>query len=143
MDVATAEQCLGAGSQFIVSPATVPALVPVAHAQGAPVILGALTPTEVVTAAAAGADYVKVFPVSAVGGPGYLKALSGPLPHIKFAPTGGINLETLGAYVAAGATLLGAGGALADYRLLEREGADAVAKLAARYVDALRAARSK
>ena len=64
---------------------------------------GALTPTEVITAWKAGADMVKIFPASAVGGPKYLKALKGPLPDVKMLPTGGVNAQTAGEFIAAGA----------------------------------------
>jgi 2-dehydro-3-deoxyphosphogluconate aldolase / (4S)-4-hydroxy-2-oxoglutarate aldolase len=133
-----AKQCLAAGAQFIVSPATVPALVPLAHAANVPVMLGALTPTEVLVASRAGADFVKVFPCSALGGAEYLKALKGPFPNIKLLPTGGVTLETMASYLAAGAAALGVGTALADYKLLQTKGHAALVELAQRYSTAFR-----
>jgi 2-dehydro-3-deoxyphosphogluconate aldolase/(4S)-4-hydroxy-2-oxoglutarate aldolase len=141
LTLAQAESCLAAGARFLVSPGFVPGLIEAGHARGAAVMPGALTPTEVITTWQAGADLVKVFPCSALGGAGYLKALSAPFPDVKLLPTGGVTLDTLDDYVRAGASALGVGAALADTALLEREGADAVARLAAAYVERYRAAR--
>jgi len=128
-----ARRCIESGAEFLVSPATLPSLVPIGHAAEVPVMLGALTPTEVHAAAIAGADFVKVFPASSLGGASYLKALRGPFPNIPLLPTGGVTLETMAAYVKAGARVLGVGTALADYPLLESQGAAAVTSLAERY----------
>lgn len=132
---AVATECLSAGAEFIVSPATLPELVGVAHAADVPVMLGALTPTEVLQAAQTGSDVVKVFPCSALGGASYLKALRGPFPDLPLMPTGGVSLETMADYVQAGAVALGVGSNLADYKLLSTEGEQAVADLARRYVE--------
>ncbi len=129
-----AHRCTAAGARFIVSPATLPSLVAAAHGADVPVALGALTPTEVLTAAQCGSDFVKVFPCSALGGPSYLEALKGPFPDIELFPTGGVRLETMHSYLATGVRVLGIGTALADYNLLERDGAPAVVDLARRYV---------
>ncbi len=141
LDPTMAQRCLVAGARFVVSPAVLPELVPVAHRHGAVAILGALTPTEVLAAHQASADFVKLYPVSSLGGPQYVSALRAPLPQIKYAPSGGVELDTLGAYVAAGATLVAVGGALADAELLQRDGRDAVVQLARQYVEAWRLAR--
>lgn len=132
--VLQARECLAAGAEFIVSPATLPELVGASHAADVPVMLGALTPTEVLTAFTSGADFVKVFPCSALGGASYLEALRGPFPDAKLLPTGGVTLETMAAYLKAGAAALGVGTALANHRLLEKEGEAAVRDLARRYV---------
>jgi 2-dehydro-3-deoxyphosphogluconate aldolase/(4S)-4-hydroxy-2-oxoglutarate aldolase len=103
---------------------------------------GALTPTEVITAWKAGADMVKIFPCSAMGGAKYLRALKGPLPDVKMLPTGGVNLATVGEYLAAGASALGIGGELVDVAALGA-GQDAVITQRARELgDAVRAARA-
>jgi 2-dehydro-3-deoxyphosphogluconate aldolase/(4S)-4-hydroxy-2-oxoglutarate aldolase len=127
--------CLNVGAQFIVSPATVPALIPPAQAREVPTMIGALTPTEVLTAWQAGCDLVKVFPCSALGGASYLKALRGPFPDLPLVPTGGVTLDTMGDYLEAGARALGVGTALANHSLLSKEGASAVTDLARRYVE--------
>lgn len=126
--VMTAEEataCIDAGAAFIVSPGFDPATVDAAHAGGVPSVPGALTPTEVITAWKAGADFVKVFPCSALGGPSYLRALRGPLPHVKLLPTGGVTLTTAPDYIKAGATALGVGSELIDLAALQA-GQDAV-----------------
>lgn len=136
------KRCIDSGATFLVSPGYVPGLVNTGHDHGCPVMLGALTPSEVLAAWKEGSDFVKVFPCSALGGASYLKALAAPFPQIKLLPTGGVTLETMAEYVAAGAAALGVGNALADVSLLEREGADAVAALAKRYQEAYTQARA-
>lgn len=140
---ADGQRCLDAGARFLVSPGYVPGLVTLAHARGAAAMIGALTPSEVITCWKEGSDFVKVFPCSALGGASYLKALKAPLPHVKLLPTGGVTLETMAEYLAAGASALGVGAALADVALLEREGADAVTALARTYVETYRRAKAR
>ena len=86
---------------------------------------GALTPTEVVNAWNAGADFVKVFPAGAVGGASYLKALKAPLPQIELVPTGGVSLKTAADFIKAGAAALGVGADLVDIKAI-REGQSVV-----------------
>ncbi len=100
---------LRAGARFLVSPIYDPALVGIAHAHGALVAIGGLTPTEIVAAARAGADYVKVFPGESLGGPTYIKHLRGPLPDIPLMVTGGVTRDNAAAYLAAGAQSVGLG----------------------------------
>jgi 2-dehydro-3-deoxyphosphogluconate aldolase/(4S)-4-hydroxy-2-oxoglutarate aldolase len=137
LDPETARTCVGAGACFIVSPNFDPATVEMARSLDAVSIPGALTPTEIVTAARAGADCVKVFPCSAVGGPGYLKALRGPLPDIKLVATGGVHLENVVEYLEAGATAVGLGAGLIDWGRLEREGDQSVVGQTRRFVAAI------
>ena len=101
-----------AGASFLVSPHTDVSLLALAREHKVPFLAGALTPTEVVRAYQAGATCVKLFPGSAVG-PGYLKALRGPLPHIPLMPTGGVDEKNLGEWLSAGAVAVGMGGNLA------------------------------
>ncbi|MES1210133.1 MAG: bifunctional 4-hydroxy-2-oxoglutarate aldolase/2-dehydro-3-deoxy-phosphogluconate aldolase [Pseudomonadota bacterium] len=143
LDAETVRACVDAGAAFIVSPGFDPATVQAAHACDVPVMPGALTPTEVITAWKAGADMVKVFPCSAVGGAKYLRALRGPLPGVKFMATGGVNASTAADYIAAGASALGVGAELVDPALLEA-GQDAVLTDRARELVAIvRGARAK
>jgi 2-dehydro-3-deoxyphosphogluconate aldolase/(4S)-4-hydroxy-2-oxoglutarate aldolase len=137
LDAETARVCVSAGARFIVSPAFDPATVETVRTLEAVSIPGALTPTEIVTAARAGADCFKLFPCSAVGGPGYLKALRGPLPDIKLVATGGVHLENVVAYLEAGATAVGLGAGLIDWGRLEREGDQSVVGQARRFVAAV------
>ena len=143
LDAEAAHACVAAGAAFIVSPGLDLGTVAAAHERGVPIMPGALTPTEVITAWKAGADVVKIFPASAVGGPKYLKALKGPLPDVKMMPTGGVNASTAGEFIAAGACALGVGSELVDTAALAR-GEDAVLTARAReLVAAVAAARAK
>ncbi|MBC8133059.1 MAG: bifunctional 4-hydroxy-2-oxoglutarate aldolase/2-dehydro-3-deoxy-phosphogluconate aldolase [Deltaproteobacteria bacterium] len=118
LDAETVGVCVDAGADFIVSPGFDPGTVAAARARDVAVMPGALTPTEVIAAWKAGADMVKIFPCSAVGGAKYLRALRGPLPHVKFMATGGVNASTAAEYIAAGASALGVGSELVDTELL-------------------------
>jgi 2-dehydro-3-deoxyphosphogluconate aldolase/(4S)-4-hydroxy-2-oxoglutarate aldolase len=119
--VASAEDaraCLDAGAKFLVAPWVGAEILPPARAAGAAVMLGALTPTEVRAAIAAGADVVKIFPASSAGGPNHLKALASVFPGIAFCPTGGVDPSNIGAWLAAGAAFVGIGGKLVDEKLI-------------------------
>lgn len=117
-DAATARACLDAGARFIVAPWVDPSLAAPARAAGACLMLGAVTPTEVRGALAAGADVVKVFPASSVGGPAHVKALRSVFPDVVFCPTGGVDARNLHDYLAAGAAFVGIGGKLVDEALI-------------------------
>ncbi|MFW9769031.1 MAG: bifunctional 4-hydroxy-2-oxoglutarate aldolase/2-dehydro-3-deoxy-phosphogluconate aldolase [Candidatus Thorarchaeota archaeon] len=113
------DKVVKAGSEFIVSPNYHLSMVKVAHSLKKPIIPGALTPSEIYNAYANGADAVKVFPVGNVGGAAYLKAIRGPLPQIPLVPTGGVNLETAGPMLDAGAYALGVGSAITDKKAIK------------------------
>jgi len=138
MDLETAKACLDAGAQFIVAPNTDDALVEWLVGGQIFVAPGALTPTEVVHTHSLGADVVKVFPCSAVGGASYIKALKAPLPHIELMPTGGVTAENAADYIRAGACCVGAGGNLVDAKLLHTDPAQ-ITKLASQYCTSARA----
>jgi 2-dehydro-3-deoxyphosphogluconate aldolase / (4S)-4-hydroxy-2-oxoglutarate aldolase len=110
--VADAELAVAAGAGYLVAPDLRPEVVGWAVERGLPVVPGALTPTEVAAAWAAGATAVKVFPVSAVGGPAYVKALRAPLPEVPLVPTGGVGIDDIGDYLDAGAAAVGLGSPL-------------------------------
>src|SRR6476660_5491327 len=118
LDAETARIALLSGAEFVVSPTLDLRVIEVCRRYGKTVMPGAFSPTEVLAAWQAGADIVKVFPCDVLG-PAYLKALAGPLPQIRLMPTGGVNLETIGAFLQAGAFALGVGGALVDPKLVE------------------------
>ena len=142
LDPETARACILAGAQFVVSPATNVATIACCRRYGIPIMPGALTPTEVVAAWEAGADMVKVFPCSALGGASYIKALKAPLPQIDLIPTGGVNLQTAAEFIKAGSTALGVGADLVDLKAL-REGQDALLTDRARQlVEIVRTARA-
>jgi 2-dehydro-3-deoxyphosphogluconate aldolase/(4S)-4-hydroxy-2-oxoglutarate aldolase len=110
--VGDAELAVEAGAAYLVAPDLRADVVAWAAARDLPVVPGALTPTEVAAAWAAGATAVKVFPVSAVGGPAYLKAVRAPLPEVPLVPTGGVGIDDIGAYLDAGAVAVGIGSPL-------------------------------
>ena len=125
LDAETAKSCISAGAQFIVSPALNMETIAYCREQDVAVMPGALTPTEVVQAWNAGADFVKVFPAGAVGGASYIKALKAPLPQIELVPTGGVSLKTAADFIKAGAAALGVGADLVDIKAI-REGQSAL-----------------
>jgi len=114
-----AQECIDAGAQFIVSPGTDLGTIELCRSRDIVVMPGALTPTEVISAWKAGADIVKIFPCSALGGAKYLRALKGPLPDVKMLPTGGVSVATVHEYIAAGAAALGIGSELVDPAALQ------------------------
>jgi len=113
-DAEAAAACLAAGAQFLVTPWLDPAVVGVARAAGACAMPGALTPTEIRACLSAGADAVKIFPASAVGGPAYVKAMRAVFNAAIFCPTGGVDAGNAPDYFAAGADCVGIGGRLVD-----------------------------
>jgi 2-dehydro-3-deoxyphosphogluconate aldolase/(4S)-4-hydroxy-2-oxoglutarate aldolase len=130
-DAAAATACLNAGARFIVAPWVDPTLAEPCRTAGAALMLGALTPTEVRAALAAGADVVKVFPASSAGGPAHIKALVSVFPGVSFCPTGGVDPANVAAYLTAGAAFVGMGGALVDERRIvagDRAAIEAAAK---------------
>jgi 2-dehydro-3-deoxyphosphogluconate aldolase/(4S)-4-hydroxy-2-oxoglutarate aldolase len=114
LDAETARACILAGAQFLVTPALNVKTIELARRYSKPIFPGALTPTEVLTAWEAGADAIKVFPCNALGGAKYIKALKAPLPQIELVPTGGVNLETVADFLAAGSAAVGVGSELVD-----------------------------
>jgi 2-dehydro-3-deoxyphosphogluconate aldolase / (4S)-4-hydroxy-2-oxoglutarate aldolase len=138
---ALAESSLDAGAEFLVTPCLVHDVIAVAHQRGAAVLPGAMTPTEVFTAWSAGGDIIKIFPASSVGGPAYLRALRGPFPYIPVCPTGGVNLQTLGAFIEAGACAVGVGGELVSKAAVDSGDFARITALAQQYVAALHTAR--
>lgn len=143
LDSETARACILAGAQFIVSPALDLDTISCCRRYSIPVMPGAMTPTEVVTAWKAGADFVKVFPANAVGGASYIKALKAPLPQIQLVPTGGVSLKTAADYIKAGAAALGVGADLVDTAAL-RAGEDKVITARARqFIEIVKSAREE
>jgi 2-dehydro-3-deoxyphosphogluconate aldolase/(4S)-4-hydroxy-2-oxoglutarate aldolase len=143
LDAEAARACIAAGAQFVVAPGLDLAVVRTAQELGKPVVPGALTPTEVITAWHAGADMVKVFPCSAVGGAAYIRALKAPLPRVKLLPTGGVDRDTAADYIRAGASALGIGAALVDVKALAREGDEALTARARELVEIVRSTRAQ
>jgi 2-dehydro-3-deoxyphosphogluconate aldolase/(4S)-4-hydroxy-2-oxoglutarate aldolase len=143
LDAQTAQKCFDVGAQFLVSPGFDLETVKAARVAGKLIMAGALTPTEVIMAWKAGADFVKVFPASAVGGPSYLKALRGPLPQIPLVPTGGVNLNTAADFLRAGAAALGIGGELVSAAALESGNTTPITEAAKKYLAIVKQTREE
>jgi len=141
LDPETARTALLHGAEFLVSPSTNLDVIRMAHRYDKLVMPGALTPTEVVTAWDAGADMIKIFP-SDINGPGYLKALKGPLPQVLMLPTGGVDLDTAADFLRAGASALGIGGALVEKEAVAKGDLARVESLAKQYVQIVRETRA-
>lgn len=142
-DRSMVEGAIDAGAEFIVTPCLVPDVITAARAHDVAILPGAMTPTEVFTAWSLGGDIIKIFPASHVGGASYLKALKGPFPQIKFCPTGGVNLQTIGEYFAAGASAVGVGSELVLKSAVQSGDYKAITTLATQYVEAVAQARTR
>lgn len=142
LDSETARACMLAGAQFFVTPALKLSTIETAHRYSKPIMPGALTPTEVLTAWEAGADAIKIFPCGNVGGAKYIKALKAPFPHIEMVPTGGVNLETCGDFLKAGACAVGVGGELIDAANIKAGKFDVFEERARQFLAAIAKARS-
>ena len=136
-----ADAAVDAGCAFLVTPCLLPEVIARARARRVPVLAGALTPTEVFAAHAAGADFIKVFPAGAVGGPDYLRALRGPFPDIDLVPTGGITLLNAGEYIRAGAAAIGVGGELISREAIAAKDFSAIGALGRQFIEAVSRAR--
>jgi 2-dehydro-3-deoxyphosphogluconate aldolase/(4S)-4-hydroxy-2-oxoglutarate aldolase len=143
LDPETARICMLAGAQFFVTPSLKASTIEMANRYSKVICPGALTPTEVLTAWEAGADIVKVFPCGNVGGPKYIKALKGPFPHIEMVPTGGVNLETAGEFLKAGACAVAVGGELVDAKLIKEGKYDEIEARARQYLAVIQKAREE
>ena len=139
---AQAEATIEAGAEFVVSPSTHLEVIALTKARKIISIPGALTPTEVITAWNAGADYVKIFPCSSMGGASYLKSLLAPFPHIKLIPTGGVTLETAESFLRAGARALGVGSDLVNLAAIDAGTPETITETARAYLKAIADARA-
>jgi 2-dehydro-3-deoxyphosphogluconate aldolase/(4S)-4-hydroxy-2-oxoglutarate aldolase len=138
LDPETARMCILEGAKFVVSPALNLATIEMCHRYSIAVLPGALTPTEIVTAWQAGADVVKVFPASAMGGAKYLTALKGPLPQVELIPTCGVSLATAHEFLAAGAFALGVGSDMCDLKAIDEGKPEKVTESAKKYLEIVR-----
>src|ERR1041384_7720750 len=143
LDPEIARACIDVGARFVVSPALNLETITLCRQQDVPVMPGALTPTEIVTAWNAGADFVKVFPCGAMGGAGYIKSLKAPLPQIELVPTGGVTLATAATFIQAGAAAIGIGADLVDVKAIRAGHPEKVTAAARAYVGAVSKARMK
>ncbi|MAD23607.1 MAG: 2-dehydro-3-deoxyphosphogluconate aldolase [Verrucomicrobiales bacterium] len=142
IDDDTCKAAIDAGAKYIISPITKPSLVENAHAMDRPVMLGAYTPSEAQAAYEAGSDFIKIFPADSLG-PSYIKALLAPLTHLKIIPTGGVNLDTMESFLAAGSTALGIGSSLLKKNIINSENWSELESLSRQHVDKLAKLKSR
>ena len=141
LDAETAQHCIDAGADLIVSPGLDVATVQHVAGAGKLMAAGALTPTEVIHAWKAGSDFVKIFPCGTVGGAKYIKSLKAPLPQIPMIPTGGVNLETAADLIRAGAEALGVGAELVSASALQSGNLKEITETARKFVAIVRETR--
>lgn len=133
LDLDTAQRCIDAGAQFLVSPCLVPGMAQLAHDAGRLALIGGFTPGEILAAQREGADIVKVFPAS-TGGPEHLRAIHAVFPQIALCPTGGVSLQNMQAYFDAGAAVVGVGNNIVDQKALAAGDRAAVVAHARRFL---------
>jgi 2-dehydro-3-deoxyphosphogluconate aldolase/(4S)-4-hydroxy-2-oxoglutarate aldolase len=130
-------EAIEAGAEFVVTPICRTEFVPIARAADRPIMLGAYTPTEAQTAHEAGADFIKIFPADTLG-PGYIKALRAPLPHLKIVPTGGVDVHNVADFLKAGCAAVGVGGSMVTAKMLQEADWAGLTRLAEQFVKAAR-----
>jgi 2-dehydro-3-deoxyphosphogluconate aldolase / (4S)-4-hydroxy-2-oxoglutarate aldolase len=143
LDIEAARRCLGAGAMFLTSTGLDLEMVDFAVKQEVVVFPGVLTPTEVMMASKAGADFVKIFPCSQLGGPAYIKALKAPFPQVPLIASGGVNQRTAADFIVAGAVAVGIGGDLIQPDAIKCRERDWIRELAHRFVHIVRGARGQ
>jgi 2-dehydro-3-deoxyphosphogluconate aldolase/(4S)-4-hydroxy-2-oxoglutarate aldolase len=142
-DVETARLCLDAGAGFLTTPGLDLEIADFALKRDVAVLPGALTPSEVMAARKAGADFVKVFPCAQVGGPDYIRALKAPFPQIPLIASGGVDQKNAADYILAGAAALGIGQHLIHQNAIKRRQREWIHELARRYTNMVNEARSR
>jgi len=141
LDPETARTAILAGAQFVVTPTLNTSVIELCRRYAVPTVIGAFSPTEMLTAWEAGATYVKVFPAS-VGGPGYLKDVRGPLPQLKLIPTGGVSVDNAGDFIRAGAVAIAVGSNLVDAKSVANEDWSVLEERARALIAAVQSART-
>jgi 2-dehydro-3-deoxyphosphogluconate aldolase/(4S)-4-hydroxy-2-oxoglutarate aldolase len=140
LDAETARVAILAGARFVVTPTVSAATIEICNRYGVATTIGALTPTEILTAWQAGATFVKVFPAN-LGGPRYLRDVLGPLPQLKLIPTGGVDVDNAGEFIRAGAVAVALGSNLVDSQSVATEAWETITARAQAIVDAVAGAR--
>jgi 2-dehydro-3-deoxyphosphogluconate aldolase/(4S)-4-hydroxy-2-oxoglutarate aldolase len=141
LDAKVCREAIEAGAEFVVTPICRTEFVAIARAAERPIMLGAYTPTEAQVAHEAGADFIKIFPADTLG-PGYIKALRAPLPHLKIVPTGGVDVHNVGDFLKAGCVAVGVGGTLVSSKVLQEADWAGLTRKAAEFVKAAGNAKS-
>jgi 2-dehydro-3-deoxyphosphogluconate aldolase/(4S)-4-hydroxy-2-oxoglutarate aldolase len=139
---AQAQATIEAGAEFVISPSLHLDVIAKTKELGKVSIPGSLTPTEVITAWNAGADYVKIFPCSAMGGAPYLKALKAPFPFLNLIPTGGVNLQTAPDFIKAGAKALGVGADLVNPKAIKEGKPETITAASKAYLEVIKQTRA-
>ncbi|HEY0257531.1 MAG TPA: bifunctional 4-hydroxy-2-oxoglutarate aldolase/2-dehydro-3-deoxy-phosphogluconate aldolase [Candidatus Methylacidiphilales bacterium] len=142
LDVATAQAAIEAGAEYVVTPVLKPEVIAFCNQMEKPILAGVYTPTEAQTATELGADFVKLFPADGLG-PAYVRAIRGPLPHLRIVPTGGVDLNTAGDFIQAGCVAVAAGSSLVSKEILKNRDWAKLKDLAAQFVAAVAHARKK
>ncbi len=142
LDAQTCRSALEAGAEFVVTPVCRPDFVNIVHGFDRPIMLGAYTPTEAQTAHEAGADFIKIFPADTLG-PGYMKAVRAPLPHLRIVPTGGVDVGNVVDFLKAGCVALGVGSSLVSAKILQEANWPELTRRAQEFVKAAQDARKK
>jgi 2-dehydro-3-deoxyphosphogluconate aldolase / (4S)-4-hydroxy-2-oxoglutarate aldolase len=142
LDADAARHCLDCGASFLTSTGLVPEVVEFAHQHDVAVIPGALTPTEIMVARKAGVDFIKVFPCAQVGGPSYIRALKAPFPDVRLIATGGVDQQTAGPFIRAGAVALGVGEHLVPQQAVMDKDREWIRELSRRFVNLVKRARA-
>jgi 2-dehydro-3-deoxyphosphogluconate aldolase/(4S)-4-hydroxy-2-oxoglutarate aldolase len=142
LDVKTAEAALDAGAEYIVTPVLKPEVIAFCNRRGKPICAGSYTPTEAQTAHELGADFIKIFPSDGLGSK-YIKAILGPLPHLKIVPTGGVDATTAGDFIKAGCVAVAAGSSHVSSEILKNRDWPKLSEMAAQLVAAVAKARGR
>ena len=141
LDPESARAAILAGAEYIVAPTLNFEVIRLCRRYDKLVMPGAFTPTEILAAWEAGADIVKVFPADVVG-PGFFKALKGPLPQVRVMPTGGVDLTTAAAFLEAGACCLGVGSQLVEPNAVAERNFTRIRELAQQYIAIVKETRA-
>ena len=141
LDEETARRCVDAGAKFLTSPGLVMEVLTWALKNDVVVLPGAFSPTEVITAWKAGADFVKIFPCAQLGGDKYIRALKVPLPQVRLIASGGVNQQTASGFILAGASAVGVGSELMPREALRTRQKEQIQELARRFLAMVRSAR--
>lgn len=142
LDVKTAQAALDAGAEYVVTPVLKPEVIAFCKGVNKPVLAGSYSPTEAQTAHELGADFVKIFPADGLG-PAYIRAIRGPLPHLKIIPTGGVDVNTAGEFIKAGCVAVAAGSSLVSKDILKNLDWARLTDLASQFIAAVAKARGK
>jgi 2-dehydro-3-deoxyphosphogluconate aldolase / (4S)-4-hydroxy-2-oxoglutarate aldolase len=143
LDLGWAHRCLDAGARFLTSPGFDRKIVEFAVHEGVVVFPGAMTPTDIMESAKAGADFIKIFPCAQLGGPSYIRALKSPFPDVPLIAAGGVNQHTAADFILAGASALGIGRDLIHEDAIHRRDVRWIQELSRRYLNLVRQARNQ